>query len=65
MGAGTAGSTWLALTARTRTCRLLAVFTRIERRAIASSGRHPNLKKRASIDAYLDQSRSNSFDSLN
>jgi hypothetical protein len=37
----------------------------LERRAIVSPGRHPNLKKRASIDAYGDQSRSNSFDSRN
>ena len=43
----------------------LDVFTRIQRHAIVSPGRHPNLKKRASIDAYGDQCRSNSFDSLN
>ena len=66
MGAGTAGTTWLALTARMRTCRLLAVFTRIQAaRNRRRAERHPNLKKRASIDAYGDQSRANSFDSLN
>ena len=68
MGGGTTGSTWLALTARMRTCRLLAVFTRIQRRAVAvapkgilsSRSAHP-----LTIDAYGDQSRANSFDSLN
>jgi len=50
MGAGTAGTTWLALTARMRTCRLLAVFTRIQAaRNRRRAERHPNLKKRASI----------------